>query len=297
MRVNSLPIRDEDSLLAEMAIWNAGDKKQKFNLFVEDQNGDLAYSELLDRKYTGMFEVNIYRCLSRSAVIEKFLKWKSNSLDVENILFLVDKDFTIWSKDDDPVDKHFLRWGNFTFENYLIDKTPTIYALRSLLLSKSHHDIEPVFSDWSMWIENMYLELKDLFICFVISHKYELGKNTSLSPHKFYDSKKGKLCTQRINQEIENIKIRCTKKGFDFDTSFDDIEKYYLNRPLKGMHELVKGKYYYTYLIYEINNRAKMIDTSIRPWTEKSAFFHFLVKTPIENFYELWDKIDGIAIV
>lgn len=288
---DSIPRRSDESIFAEFLLWNSGNCKDKFNLFVEDKNGVLTYSELLRRKYGEHFNFNVYPCMSRSSVLDKYEIWKRKYQKINNTLFLIDRDFSLWIDGESEENNHLLIWAYFTMENYFINYESTIFLLNVLMPHKSNFECKQLFNDYELWIRDLYVLLKPLFITFVISHINNLSKNTSLSPHIFYDQNANMINTQQIAYNIESVKSECQLKCIDYEEEYRRIESYYDSRPDGGFHELIKGKYLVTYLIYEVNARAKKESPKTKVISENNAYFYLVLKTPIETFNELWNKI------
>ncbi|MBC9825388.1 DUF4435 domain-containing protein [Carnobacterium inhibens] len=291
---NSLPIRNDDSVIAEFILWNSGNHDKKLNLFVEDENGHLTYSELLKRKYEDKFVFNIYSCKSRKFVMENYEIWKNKFNHIDNTLFLVDKDFSLWAGEEVADNRNLLTWKYFTLENYLINQDTAFFVMNVLLPGKKIEAIKLLFPDFDSWLENQFSVLKPLFISFAVSHKYKLRKNTSLSPYIFFDEKSSNFNHEQITRYINEIEVECQSKGIDYLKESNEIENYYKTRENSGLHELIKGKYLLTYLIFEINKRAKREKPTLKVISEKDVYFYFILKIPISVFSELWNKIENL---
>lgn len=292
---NSFPLRENDSLLSEYIMWNSDKDANKFNLFVEDINSQYLYKEIFFKKYDETFSLNIYPCQSKHMVIKIFDEWK-NKVSNGNAIFIVDKDFSRWTSDNSPEHKNFFEWKYYTVENYFVNKEATLSLLNLYLQDIPFSIIVDIYNDWEEWLLKTFNRIKELFIFFIIAHKYRIGKGVSQSPYKFFDPKRNEFKEKIIQENITLIKEKCESHGIDWRKERVQILGFYNKFENKGIHEIVTGKYYLAYLFNDIFTRAKEYNSKLKSVDNKFALGHFISKTPLESFTELYNKIDNILI-
>ena len=288
MTVSSFPKRNEDSFFAQLLMHESSGNRNLY-LFVEDEKRSYLYRKIIERRYSKKTSVFVYCNKSKSKVINNYHYWEKEHSKINNIMFIVDKDFSEWNSESDVNSPHFLQWKFYTIENYLIDKESSEFLLESVSHTLGQHEVEKKLQ-FNEWLEETYCSLENLFITYAIAHKYSLCENTSLTEYKYFDSSKCKVRIDSTVEYIESVKALCLEKGIDFMSEFNHIREYYLTKDRNKYHELIKGKYYLTYLIEYINKLGEG-----NKYNVDSAVATIISNINLDNFFELWEKLNKLS--
>ncbi|WP_314760524.1 DUF4435 domain-containing protein [uncultured Abiotrophia sp.] len=217
--------------------------KLAINIFVEDNEKDYLYEEILKRLLMDEYKIDtVFPLGGKNRVLSEYIKRGEVSKDGTPNLFLVDGDFdryigySLTARNDFKGDKEsdeevsqfvknkiiqsdsVLYLETYNIENYFIDEEAVLKYIKGII-EKKDSDLKSI-ADFGHWRETVVNESKDLFViyCFIIKYLYLYGykvneqlsklseKTVSRSSFEFLDVKTGfkKTGDPDVYKEFEN---------------------------------------------------------------------------------------------
>lgn len=257
--MSSIPKRKEKSILADILIRH---NKYDLFLFIEDEKMPHVYKKIISRLYNNDINIGkIYPMKSKKNVLDKFEKWRTNQSHLKKCFFIVDKDFDHFNGEFSPNHTNLIELEYYTIENYLISEPGVVALLQSKIFHLDEDEIYQML-DWDNWLDNIYDNLKRLFIVYAIANKYKLKENCSISPYRYLKKNSFEIDSVQVDEYIEEIRQTCVSRSdIDFNSEYAYIENYYNENGTYQYGKLIKGKYIYAALYKYLNHLVgKKID-------------------------------------
>ncbi|GLY10351.1 DUF4435 domain-containing protein [Pseudobacillus badius] len=254
--MNSFPIRKDTSIFADVKLRY---RQCDLFLFIEDEKMHQVYRKIISRLFNNKIKIGkIYSLKSKNNVLEKFDEWHKGSSELKKCIFIVDKDFDHFKDIRIPIHSNLIELEYYTIENYLVTKEGAMALIQSKLSNRDHGEYESMLN-WDEWFENINISLKDLFISYVLAHKYGLYENCSRSPHIYLKKGGYEVLTEQVDLYLEKIKKLSIENDIDFEEEFKQINDYFNEGNNYKYEELIHGKYLsaamYKYLSHLIGKK------------------------------------------
>ncbi|WP_202495941.1 DUF4435 domain-containing protein [Enterococcus faecalis] len=279
--MNNVPKRKETSIFADIKLRTAA-HPNSFYLIIEDKNTPYVYKKIIEKVSPQVKLDKVYSLNSKSSVLLQFNEWKTKLSNITKCLFVVDKDFDVWTKETLQKNNHLLQLPCYTLENLFFSKDSAKIIMN---IYNNGLDIDK-YNDayWDKWIDETFKELEKLFLLFVVVVKNDLGlPNCNTNPQHFliFENEKFKLKDELFNEYREEIRVLLTNKSKSLENELDDIRNFYRKNGLLDYHSLIKGKHLMFVLIAHIRHLTKI---SIPNPVDNSLLVSLVNELPYENF-------------
>ncbi|GAA5214660.1 DUF4435 domain-containing protein [Corallincola platygyrae] len=191
---------------------------QDIEVYVEDEDSEAIYRELLSRASNNSVKIHKLFCLDgRHNVVTMCEKYDDES----PALFIIDGDLDLVLGEKEKSIPRLFQHNLYCMENYLFCKDAAI----ELLIESSGKiltDAAATLIDWDAFINSIKSDLENLFITFGTSRKLTPSEKTVA--HSFYSiCKKGekksqpRICSMKVDKLITDIESKIIKE-FDVET-------------------------------------------------------------------------------
>jgi hypothetical protein len=254
--VESIPSYSEAGRAARDVFW---DEFNDVNFYVEDEDQENLYFEILGRLFPGIRITQIFPLGGKEAVI-RHVSDPVNQAKANKSIYIVDKDFDDLHGKVQDIDNLFYL-SRYSVENFLIEENAVVQIAVDSTPKKKRKELEERIG-FELFLQKSIPKIAPLFCLFFVVQHFDLGmKNCDCKPEEY--SKEGsaweiddaKVCA--YNREVRAILLR--DNNFESDAEYEAhmsriLSDYFQNDTNIGGKFLLALLYHYLRSRVDIGN-------------------------------------------